>query len=383
MAFVPVCLRRFFQAFFLLLVPSLPFFPASFSSPCPRLGTIRPLALSPPLSVIAHMACTEEGVWMVDRETSRLVLYRQESGTLRQVPAKPSEVPLTDPWRVLACQGTVAVVEGENRDRIHLFRACKDAGRVRVPAEWYPVQGFQLTPKRFFFTYCAWLGPGGERDPGGRYATLLSSDWKGKDATLYETVEARTAAEEAAGLWNAYASWAEWKGRGWVLARTLPPRFYLFSEDGKLLERFPEKDAGALPPLPNGDKERTLELLAMDRVIGLVPAGEYLGVVWQRRSSGQNHVEVVWLNSRWEEVGRQQTAFPKALSKWDTLAVGGVEAGRGVLFLVHEGHGFYSYTSSVYEWPFLPAAPEKKEKAGAKAAEAGGAAASVREGKKR
>jgi hypothetical protein len=345
------------------------------------LGTIRPLALSPPLSVIANMACTEEGVWMVDRETSRLVLYREESGTLRQVLAKPSEVPLTDPWRVLACQGTVAVVEGE--DTIRLFRGFQEAGKVRVPGEWYAATGLRLTPKRFFFTSGAWLGPGRERDQEGRYATLLSSDWKGKDPTVYETVEARTAAAKAAGLWNAHDSWAEWKGRGWVLARTLPPRFYLFSEDGKLLERFPEKDAGALPPLPNGDKERTLELLAMDRVIGLVPAGEYLGVVWQRRSSGQNHVEVVWLNSRWAEAGRQEAAFPKALSKWDVLAVGGAEAGRGILFLVYEGHGFYSYSSSVYEWPFLPAAPEKKGRAGAMAAGSGAAAESIPARKKR
>ncbi|MGC8763474.1 MAG: hypothetical protein ACP5VN_07570 [Acidobacteriota bacterium] len=218
-----------------------------------------------------------------------------------------------------------------------------------------------MTPERLFFAYLGWSGPGPEGTSGGRWMTLFSTDWKGGDVQVYEEAPEGSPEADAAGLWNAYSWWAEWPGRGWVLARTLPPRLYLFSEEGKLLKRFPAEDSAGPPPLPRGGRDRTFELLAMDRVIGLVPAGRFLGVVWLKRHPEGATLRIEWLDEAFRKVGEGESPFPHPLVPREGLEVAETRQGRGAILLLRRMTGDYTQVTELYEWPFLWKAAEKAQ----------------------
>ncbi|MEW5765413.1 MAG: hypothetical protein ACOYXN_12915 [Acidobacteriota bacterium] len=311
------------------------------------------MTLDRPIGEQVQVAADGEDLWVLDASEGRLHVFDARGKWKKELKGAESNVPIGEVTNMAASSGWLGLVEGE--DRILLLSKDGRVKRLRVPHDWYPSVGFFFTPYRLFFTYLSWMGPGREldRDPRGRYATLLSTDWVGKNPKEYESVQAGTAAAKAAGLWNAYSNCAEWRGHGWVVARSLPFQLYLFSAKGELLRRYPERPPSGLPPLPTDSKEHTLNLLATDRVIGLVPAGDYLGVVWQRRTGGKNHVEIEWRDGRWEPMGRHEVAFPKMLTQWDILTVAAEQEGRRVVLLLYSMQGFYASRTSLYEWPFL------------------------------
>jgi len=298
------------------------------------------------------MAAMGDRLWVLDGGAAQLLAYAPNGKRLKIEGREVPPIDVKEPSRVVASARLAAVVEGGRRIRLLSEKGTET--RVTLPREWYAPVGLQMTPKRLFFTYGAWMGPGPEGTAGGRNATLFSSDLSGSDVREYETLPANSEAAKAAALWNAYSSWTEWKGHGWVLARTLPLRLYLFSDDGQLLKRFPEGQPES-PPAPGGSKNRTLELLAMDRVIGLVPEGDFLGVVWQRRAGPEPMLHVDWLDEQWRKAGEQEVRFPEKLTPHDNLFVSTTLPGEGALLLLLHGRNYYSVTSEVFEWPFLKA----------------------------
>ncbi len=326
--------------------------PAPSSPPVPSLGAIRPFPLQPAPDCVDGVAAMGERLWVLDGGTAQVLAYGEDGKPFKAGGKALPPLRVNDPSRLAASCRLAAVVEEGHRVRF----LSGGGGRksLLLPSEWLPSVGLQMTSERLFLTYTAWMGPGPEGSKGGREAVLLSTDLNGSDVRVYETLPAGSDGAKAAGLWNAYSSWAEWQGHGWVLARTLPLRLYLFSADGRLLKRFPEGDLPP-PPAPNGSKDRTLELLAMDRVIGLVPEGDFLGVVWQRRAGPEPMVHVDWLDEQWRKAGEQEVRFPERLTLHDNLLVSTTLPGKAALLLLFHGKNYYSVTSEVFVWPFVKA----------------------------
>ncbi len=318
--------------------------------PGPVMGDIRPFRLDPPPDNVRAVQPCSGKLWVVDEGTNRLLLYDEKGNLLREMAGAASPVRLEDPLGLSASDEVVAVFE--RGGRILLFTEKGLQGKVKVPREWYPGPDSFFTGARFFFTYAAWLGPGPESSQEGRYATLLSTDLQGKDPHAYESVPARTPESKRTSLWNAHTSWTEWKNHGWAVCRSLPPEVFLFSADGRLLRHRPPGAGAPPPPLPNGDKRRTLELLAMDRVIGLVPHGDRLGLVWQQRRPSRTTLRVEWLDGELRTVAEEETPFPVPLKTGDAVSVEGTREGRGALLIHWSFQGFYSSENHLYEWPF-------------------------------
>lgn len=314
------------------------------------MGEIHPLVLTPPPQNVTRIQPFAGKLWVLDGGTDRLLLYDEKGNLLRELAGGASPVRLDDPLGLSASGGGVALFERSGR--ILLFTEKGLQGKAKVPREWYPGRASFFTGARFFFTYCAWLGPGQEPSPGGRYATLLSSRPKGEDPHAYESVPAGTPESKRAGLWNAATSWTEWKNHGWAVCRSLPSEVFLFSADGRLLRHRPPAAGAPLPPLPDGDKRRTLELLAMDRVIGLVPHGDRLGLVWQQRRPSRTTLRVEWLDGDLRTVAEEETSFPVPLKTGDAIRVEGTREGWGALLIHWSIQGFYSSENHLYEWPF-------------------------------
>ncbi|MFZ5985248.1 MAG: hypothetical protein ACOYXN_12905 [Acidobacteriota bacterium] len=318
---------------------------------------IRAFSLEPAIREVRDLVFSGGRLWVLDGTEDRLVVYDARGRRLRDVAGGESGHPLREGWRLAQAGGTVAVVEGDAR--IRFFSERGEEGRLKVPPAWYAPQGLFLTPSRLFFTYLAWLGPGEEGRGKGPYATLLSTDWKGKDERAYEQMEAGTPELETAGLWNAYSSWVEWPDHGWVLARSLPLSLCLFSGEGTLLKRFaPEKAKPELPPPASESKENTLKSLARDRVIGLIPAGAYLGVVWQKRRPGLTALRVEWLDGNFQEAGAQEVPFPRALDLQEGVEVADTLKARGAFLILRRLTSHYTQVTELYEWPFLQGQPE-------------------------
>ncbi len=318
----------------------------------PTLGPPVELKLPGRPAAVADVKTDDEGrLYLTDIDGGRVFVYSPEGRFLRTIGA-PGAGPgrMTRPIDLSICGDTLAV--REDHGSIHLFSVTtgRYLSTLRLPASNFCTQWF-LTPKRIVFP--------GESFPvmpvPGRPVELwllYSTSWEGlepriNDARSYAPGQFDVSREAQ---WAAALATPWGRGR-WAVTHSLPRKIFLLDDEGRTLavSQAEPADVSRLPNTTFDTMEATQKAIVASRyVCGLVPAGRWLGVVWEHRLD-RVPLEVEWMNQRLETVGREPLHLSFPLALFDALRIAATDRfGRVYLIVHHIDPTRLAYTTSLY-----------------------------------
>lgn len=321
--------------------------------PWPKVEKVQPLVLEPPVADLMDLCAFEDGIVVLERAEGRLYLYGPDGRRRGPFPGQGDLPPLLDGMRLASAGPVVVAVDG--RRTLRFLRAEGEVKRLKVSDTWSAANHLGLTPHRLFF-FGGWISDDPPWTPHGRYSRLFSTDWNGKDLRDYESQEflsMETLHDRGDTLWDLYAEFAPWPGVGYVVCRTFPRQVLLFSPEGRLLRRSRPVPAQGRLPSPASPQE-TLSLIAQtERVVGLIPLGPWLGVLWQQRAKDPVHpLRIEWMGEDLEPRGEEAFSFPAALGRQDSIGLKAVTTGGRAVLRISHPLGLYSAQWSLYEIQF-------------------------------
>ncbi len=282
-------------------------------SPLPSIGPCTEVHLPAQPTCIEDIAVDSHGnLWLADRLSGAVACYSGDGKLLKRLGTEGEEK-LEHPTRLSVCDERIAAADGNQAVKMFGLDG-RPMGQFATPT-FDPVSGILLTPKRMVFTGQGFQGF--RPDPSKAYIsmTLFSTDFKGRELKVARETKVNPG-ESAAFDMFAHGFSASWPGNGhWVVCRELPRKVLVVDEAGQIEEESNER--GVLPSFPESilsDRVKVLQAVwDIPHVVGLIPSGPLLGVIWQRPPSSGSQLAVEWMDQRMNFLGETPLALPQPL----------------------------------------------------------------------
>jgi hypothetical protein len=248
---------------------------------------------------------------------------------------------------------TLAVLDSADGGPLQFFslKTGQFLSALHLPPSYLAQGGFFITPARVVFTG---LGFPAMPVPGASVEAwfLFSTSWNGKALRINDSRKFRPGEYDR----SREARWANWSystpwGPGrWAVTHGLPRQITLLDGEGRTIGTSKAEPAGssAIPAYDGGSPEGAMQTLAKTpHVIGLIPAGQWLGVVWQHRHEGIPF-EAEWMDGRLESAGSQPLFLPFPLAPGDTCRVAATDSLGRVYLIVYHEDGDFTFSTRLY-----------------------------------
>ena len=321
----------------------------------PSLGAPVEIRLGGRTPMISSAAVDAAGrLFLVDQGHAQVLVYTPEGKLLRTIGgAGEGHGRFLLPLNLSVWGDTLAVFDLDDHS-LQLFSA--STGRfcqaLKCPKASYPGEGFFITPQRVVFTaigFPAMPVPGQPVEAWLLFSTL----WNGTGLRVNELRHFSAGGYER----SHEAEWASWGyctpwGQGrWAVTHALPRKITVLDQEGRTIrtsEAEPASDA-ELPVVVGTIQETKRALANARKVIGLVPAGPWLGVIWEQRRQ-KVPFEVEWLDEELRSVATKPVPALSSLSLTndDSCDIEATDAFGRVYLLVCHDHGNFSFSSRLY-----------------------------------